>query len=130
MRWFRKNRVLGAQAALFALIVQFSLAFGHVHALDADHSTAVPAGAAAAAFDIAIDHRSSPVPSDHGPYDPADSACALCATIQLTGAAQVAMSPALPFPVAYGVTELSLASEMALDDPRCFEHRSRGPPQA
>jgi len=126
MCWFRSNRVFGAQAALFALIVQFALAFGHVHALDADNYAAVPT----AAFGVAIDEQASPAPSDSGPHNPADGACAICATLHLTGSAQVAASPALPLLFAYPVAMLSLWSENVLDDLRCFELRSRGPPQA
>ena len=121
MRWFRSNRVFGAQAALFALIVQFTVAFGHVHAGDG-------APTAAAAFDVIVDKSGAPAHPEHG-QDPADSDCAVCATIQLSGSAEVAAPPALPVPVTYRATKLSLASETAPDDPHCFEQRSRGPPQ-
>ena len=31
MLWFRANRILGSRLALFALAVQFIVAFGHIH---------------------------------------------------------------------------------------------------
>jgi len=33
MQWVRSNIRLGARAALFALVVQFALSFGHFHAI-------------------------------------------------------------------------------------------------
>ena len=119
MRWFRQNRVFGAEAALFALVVQFTVAFGHVHA-DRDGI------ATAAAANLVIDIQGSLAPANH----PGDETCAICATIQLTSAAQVAASPALPLPVTYCIAELSLSSEENFDNPRCIDLRSRGPPQA
>ena len=43
MRWFRANRILGSRLALFALAVQFVLAFGHIHHDDI-YGSARPAG--------------------------------------------------------------------------------------
>ncbi len=108
--------------ALFALVLQFAVAFGHIH-VDTDRSAA----ARGTVVNLDIDKRGSPAPSDHG--NAADEACAICATVKMTSAAQVAASPALPLPVAYPVAELSLSSEKVLDDLRCLELRSRGPPQ-
>src|SRR5262245_30051661 len=118
MHWFRRQRVIGAQAALFALAVQFVVAFGHVHALDADHDAAVA--------NVAVDPFGPPPPSDRG--NPTDEPCAICATLHVTDAAQVAAPPTLPYPVNYRATELSCATAPVFADPRCFELRSRGPP--
>jgi hypothetical protein len=126
MRWFRSHRILGARAALFALTVQFTVAFGHVHAGNADEDAV--ASIAAAALNVADDELNPPAPSHHGQH-PADGWCAICATVHQTGSAQVAAAPVLPLPVTYSVKRLSLLSEAASDDPRCFELRSRGPPQ-
>lgn len=111
--------------ALFALAVQFALAFGHFHAADADRDAT---SAVATVFDVASDNSGSP--AEHGKKHTGNDFCAICATIHLTGSAQVAVAPALPIPITYRVSEVSRASEAALDDPWCFEHRSRGPPQA
>ena len=121
----RAYRVFGAQAALFALLVQFTVAFGHVHTGNAHAGTLAPTAAAAlgAIQDELI------VPADKS-QEPADGACDICATIQLTGSAHVAVAPTLPLPVTYDVTRQPLTSQTASDDPRCFEQRSRGPPQA
>jgi uncharacterized iron-regulated membrane protein len=126
MKWFRLHRVFGAQAALFALVVQFTLAFGHVHVGNADARAIAPA---ATAFNVTPDEPIAPTPSDHD-QNSADGLCAICVTIHLTGAAQVAVAPALPLPVNHRLIELSLSSEATRDDLRCIDLRSRGPPQA
>jgi hypothetical protein len=124
MRWFRRNKAFGAQPALFALALQFALAFGHFHGSDPDHA----AVASAAIGDLAREISGSPAPSDHG--TPADETCAICATVHLIGAAQVAASPTLPLPVDYSIADLSPSSDKLPGDLRYFDLRSRGPPQA
>jgi hypothetical protein len=117
--------VLAARVALFALLVQFTVAFGHVHVHVGNANDGAVAPAAAATLN---DEVNSPAPSDRG-QDSADGWCAICAIVHQTGSAQVAAAPVLPLPVTYSVKRLSLLSEAASDDPRCFELRSRGPPQ-
>ena len=121
MRWFRSNRVLGAQAALFALLVQFTLAFGHIHVGQTNVAALV-------AVTLADDGLGSPAVPDQD--HPADGICAICATVHMTGSALAAASPDLPLPITYRANAPSLSSEIARDDLRCFELRSRGPPQA
>ena len=48
MRWFRANKTFGSRLALFALAVQFVLAFGHIHHEDI-YGSARPVAAIAAA---------------------------------------------------------------------------------
>lgn len=117
--------MLGARAALLALIVQFTIAFGHVHVASA--GSAVPAGIAA--FNFADEDLSAPIRPDHEKNSD-DAFCAICATVNLTGSAQAATAPALPLPVTYTSIEQLLASEAVRDDLRCLDLRSRGPPQA
>lgn len=107
--------------ALFALFVQFTLAFGHVHV---EHANATALGAVG----LAANGLGSPATPDQ--QHPADDICAICASVHMTGSAQAAASPDLPIPVTYSVIAISLSSETACDDLRCFELRSRGPPKA
>ena len=44
MRWFRANKTFGSRLALFALAVQFVLAFGHIHHEDIFGSSASGCG--------------------------------------------------------------------------------------
>jgi len=121
MQWFRRHRLFGAQAALFAFVVQFVVAFGHVHALG--HHGSAPTAALAS---IGSDQASST--GDHGTNHPGDF-CDICATIHLIGSAQAAAAPALPVPIVFAARAPSIASDFASGDVAYFEHRSRGPPQ-
>ena len=123
MRWFRLNRVYGTQVALFALAIQFVLAFGHFHTLDT-HKLKSATEAVGAAINTA--NVPTPAPADQ----PIDGLCAICVIVHLTSTAKVATPPVLLRPVTYVVAEMTLKSETTPDNPRCFEFRSRGPPQA
>jgi hypothetical protein len=121
MQWFRRHRHIGAQAALIALAIQFVVTFGHIHALEPT------SGPPAVSADAIADNSSFPI--DHGTRHPGDF-CAICATIHLTGSAQVSAAPAVPAPIVFVRHSLALVSDSACPDFACLEHRSRGPPQA
>src|SRR5438477_516821 len=44
MKWFRRNIKTGSRLALFALVVQFALSFGHFHSSAAQAAPAFQAG--------------------------------------------------------------------------------------
>ena len=44
MKWFRSNIKAGSRLALFALAVQFVLAFGHFHSVAAQAAPAIQSG--------------------------------------------------------------------------------------
>jgi hypothetical protein len=127
MRWVRANRKFGGRLALFALAVQLTLSFGHIHPEDifgparvaADASIAVPAA----------DH-SGPLSTDqHSSHN--DDYCAICATMYLLASSSVPEPPQLlPLPFASqpiehfdGVTAVFIA-------PRRPPFQSRAPPLA
>jgi Protein of unknown function (DUF2946) len=121
MRWFRRYRICGAQAALLALALQFVLAFGHVHAIETADDTV---GVAAA------NTTSSPATPESGGSHKDNGLCACCVTLHLTGTAQAAAAPTLAMPADYTARAFSFASDAALDEWPLLEQRSRGPPQA
>jgi len=90
MRWIRSNVRLGAWCALFALAVQLTLSFGHVH-LDGGKSTS-PATVLAADFAAAETPNG---PSSDEPKGQAGDFCAVCALIQLAGSVAPATMPIL-----------------------------------
>jgi hypothetical protein len=87
MNWFRRTSSFNGHLALFALVVQLVLSFGHVH-LD-QHGVAN----SAAASKIANVSDSEQVPVGNVP----DSYefCAICAIISLSGSLVVPEPPAL-----------------------------------
>src|SRR5262245_59969726 len=95
MGWFRSRSRWGSYLALFALVVQLALSFGHVHieggAPVAGHASQLlgihPASAAAAAT---VDAASQEFPAL------ADDHCPICALIHLASALVPATAPTLP----------------------------------
>jgi hypothetical protein len=124
MRWFRANRTFGGRLALFALAVQFVVAFGHIHRDDI-YGSARPAAAVAAS----VPDGSQPLPSDH-PAKHGDDYCAICATMSLLGNSFVAMAPALPLPPASHAIEQFDRVAVIFIAPRRAAFQSRAPPAA
>jgi hypothetical protein len=88
MRWFRTNRRFAGTLALFALALQFTLAFGHIHLRDFAGIPGVAiAQTQAATADPARDHNTG-----HS----ADDYCLICATTNLAGTLVVPVAPELP----------------------------------
>jgi len=97
MRWFRANRRVSGALALFALALQITLAFGHIHLRD---FAGVPGVAVAQTLD------SSNKSSGHNDGDQsADHYCLVCATVNLTGMLVLPETVALPLPVISSDTE-------------------------
>ena len=91
MRWFRTNRRFAGTLALFALALQFSLAFGHIHLRDFAGVPGVEvAQAQATTADPADDHNRS-----HS----ADDYCLICATANLAGTLVLPSQVALVLPI-------------------------------
>lgn len=127
MRWVRAKRKFGGRLALFALALQLTLSFGHIHPEDifgparaaADASIALPAA----------DHSWLLSTDQHSSHN--DDYCAICATMYLLASSSVPEAPQLlPLPFASqpiehldGVTAVFIA-------PRRAPFQSRAPPLA
>jgi hypothetical protein len=119
MRWFRANKTFCSRLALFALAVQFVLAFGHIHRDDI-YGPARPAAIADAVLD-----GSQPLPANHS-----DDYCAICATMSLLGNSFVAGAPTLPLPAASHAIEQFDRVAAIFIAPRRAAFQSRAPPAA
>jgi hypothetical protein len=118
MRWFRANKTFCCRLALFALAVQFVLAFGHIHHEDIYGSTRP-----AAAITAAMPDGSQPLPAKH-----TDDYCAICATMSLLGNSFVAAAPTLPPPAAsYAIEQFDRVAAIFIA-PRRAAFQSRAPP--
>src|SRR3954470_15550994 len=90
MKWFRRKIKTGSRLALFALVIQFALSFGHFHFNSAQAVPAVQAGlthadqtdAQGLAASKAADHPQQQPSSPDTDQQPADG-CAICAVIAL-----------------------------------------------
>ena len=92
MRWFRANGKIGGSLALFALALQFCLAFGHVHPEDLYGSARLPL---TNATQIALPTGSPQSFSTGYAANRADDFCAICETIFMLGSSATPEAPQL-----------------------------------
>jgi hypothetical protein len=118
MQFLRSRARRLSLLALFALAVQFVLAFGHAHA-----DFARPASAAVASI--------ASSPSDHD-SDSAlgHDACAICAVTAMAGTGVASTPPALPLPLAVAPIRQTSHTDAAIPSPRLRAFPPRGPPLA
>lgn len=102
MKWFRSNVRQGARLALFALLVQFALTFGHSHwfaqAAPLARSQQTDSTKGIAAIDRAAVEKQSP--SGPNREQPGDDNCAICAVVAMAGTVVFATPPLLLLPQA------------------------------
>ena len=110
MKWFRSNIRHGARLALFAMLVQFALTFGHTHwfaqaaPLAAASLQQTDGAKAVGSADLAAVQKQSPSAPDR--EQPGDDNCAICAIIAMAGTVLSATPPLLQLPQAIGREKL------------------------
>jgi hypothetical protein len=128
MGWFRSRSRWGSYLALFALVVQLALSFGHVHleggAPLSGHASAL-LGVHASTASAAVDPASTDTPTL------ADDCCPICTLIHLAGALVPAAAPALPRLAVFGRVPFAAAVEFDLARPHYYSPLgARAPPLA
>jgi len=135
MKWFRRNIKTGSRLALFALVVQFALSFGHSHFNGAQAAPAIQTGqtqadhadaqglAASETASQAQQQPSSP-DTDQQPSD----GCAICAVMALAGNALFATPPLLLLPQAVELLYLATDAEFVHLNSGRSAFQSRAPP--
>jgi hypothetical protein len=133
MKWFRNNIRHGSRLALFALAIQFLMAFGHSHGFAAQAAPAIQASvtdadiayaAQAAADEVAQRQQPSTPDTDQQPADN----CAICAVISLAGNVLFATPPLLELPQAVEFLYLTTDAEFVHLGSVHYGFRSRAPP--
>jgi len=146
MKWFRSNIRLGSRLALFALAIQFLLAFGHFHgssaeaahaSMDAKQSRLHHAVHFAASHVDLLDRPSHAnasgqgrlqTSSDHAPAgEPADH-CEICAVVALANAMVVATPPYLAGPQAAAFSYSATGTELVALNSARVAFQPRAPP--
>jgi Protein of unknown function (DUF2946) len=136
MKWFRKHIKTGARLALFALLIQFALSFGHFHSFAAQAAAAAQSGltqadpahlATAVAQDTSKKAAQEQQPPNHDSDQPADG-CAICAVIALAGNVLFATPPVLQLPRAIELLYLTTEAEFAHLKSARHAFQSRAPP--
>jgi hypothetical protein len=125
MRFIRSNLRGLARLALFALAVQLTVTFGHVH-LDGLKGAAAQATRLAAA-----DQAAAPVAKAHSKsrsQGAVDFDCPICALIQLASTSAPSVAPPLPVPPILGgaIVYPRAAPDFAASP--TFAFQARGPP--
>ena len=130
MKWFRRHIGLGSRLALFALAIQFGLAFGHSHVFATKaHAQAIPVSAGIIADAVIAEYgAAAQLPLDDHDHPPLIDICAICAVVTMAASAMFSASPILHLPEAvtllYRVTDAGFAHL----DPARHPFQPRGPP--
>src|SRR3954453_354079 len=104
MKWFRSNIRHGARLAIFAMLVQFALTFGHSHwfaqaaPLTQSSLQRTDSAQGLASIDRAAVERQSPLAPDR--EQPGEDNCAICALVAMAGTVMFAAPPVLLLPQA------------------------------
>jgi hypothetical protein len=125
MRWFRSRARLGSGLALFALVAQLTLSFGHFHA----DASARDLGVSTAASNMQPSADRASTPSDRsGHQSIPDGYCPSCAFIYLMSGMVPAEVPPLPVLGHFGRLHLELAVELGSNARRATLFQARAPP--
>jgi hypothetical protein len=128
VRWFRQHRGSATAVALFALLVQFALSFGHVH-VGGGYPGAL-ASHFAASTTTADTVSALPQGHSHDPGPARDDLCPICLVNGMLASAGLAEPPVLPAPpLAIAVVAPFAAAHVPATSRRAG-FQSRAPPEA
>jgi hypothetical protein len=130
MKWFRANTRHGSRLALFALLVQFALSFGHFHPLAAQAAPAIQtltdlAHAQGLAADAASKRQQGGNPDTD---QPSGEPCAICAVMSMANQMVFATPALLLLPDAVELLFLVTDAEFAHLGSLWPAFQSRAPP--
>jgi Protein of unknown function (DUF2946) len=133
MKWFRSQIKAGSRLALFALAVQFVLAFGHFHSFAAQAAPAIQSGAAQSPAAVhltapeAVSQSGQQRPgSDHD--HPSGDPCAICAVMALANTVLFSTPPLLLLPQAVEFLYLTADAEFVHLNSARVAFQPRAPP--
>jgi len=137
MNWFRSNIKHGSRLALFALAVQFALAFGHFHGSSAQAAPAITSGATqfesftaapVAAPDAVSQFARQRPATDHGSDQQPCDGCAICAVMALANTVLFATPPLLLLPQAVELLYRTTDAELVHLNSARVAFQPRAPP--
>jgi hypothetical protein len=121
MHWIRRNSGLGSWAALFALMIQLYLSFGHIHLEDFQISSAAIVASSQTQPD-------NPADDDHGTGG--QVVCAICAAVSLTASSPLPSVAALSVPVDHAHTWVVIVPTAQRPHNVLFLFQARAPPRS
>jgi hypothetical protein len=130
MKWFRRNIKTGSRVALFALLLQFVLSFGHFHFTAAQAAPAIQtlsdlAHAQGLAADAPSERQQG---GNHDTDRPSGEPCAICAVMSMANQLVFATPALLLLPDAIEVLFLVTDAEFAHLGSLWPSFQSRAPP--
>ena len=130
MKWFRSNIRHGARLALFAMLVQLALTFGHSHwfaqAAPLTQSQLADSAKSIASTDRAAVQKQSPTNPDR--EQPGDDNCAICALVAMAGTVTFATPPLLLLPQAVELLYRTTDAEFSHLESATTAFQPRAPP--
>ncbi len=123
MRWWRANRRTGAALAVFAMLFQFVLAFGHVHELGS--RSASPHSATASLAGDAADPR-----GQRWPASIPDDDCPICVVIHMAANGVLPEAPLVLVPDDFTRPHHQAAVHFDVVARRYAFFQTRAPPRA
>jgi hypothetical protein len=121
MKWFRSNIRHGTRLALFAMLVQLALTFGHSHWFAQANSLAQASLQQSASVE-----KQSPAGPDR--EQPGDDNCAICAVVAMAGTVVSATPPLLLLPQAVELLYRTTDAEFAHLSSASTGFQPRAPP--
>src|ERR1700754_4061140 len=132
MKWFRRHIRTGSRLALFALALQFVLAFGHFHRDTAQAAAATLQSQTGLAFEQGlIPHAASQAkqqPPGHDDGQPSNEPCAICAVIAMANQTVFTTLAMRPLPDAIELHFAATGIESTHPGSFWSAFRSRAPP--
>jgi hypothetical protein len=122
MRWFRDKMRHGSWLALFALVINLSLSFGHFHAIDGKR----PGGGLTSLMAVASSdiERTQDHPDDAG----ADYLCPICTAVSAMANALAPAPPVLPVEFTATGHDRLIKTRLAFIERPNAAFQSRAPP--
>jgi len=121
MKWFRSNIRHGTRLALFAMLVQFALTFGHSHWF----AQAAPLAQSQLTDSTAVQKQS---PTNPDREQPGDDNCAICALVAMSGTITFATPPLLLLPQAVELLYRTTDAEFVHLESASHAFQPRAPP--
>jgi hypothetical protein len=129
MKWLRSNIKHGSRLALFALVIQFALSFGHFHGGVAQAAPAVQSGSVnnLSLADTVREDAQRPA-SNHDSDQQQGDICAICAVLALANTMLFAAPPVLLLPQAVEILYLATDAEFIHLNSARVAFQPRAPP--
>jgi hypothetical protein len=128
MSWCRSTKRFGSWLALFALLIQFTVSFGHIHLDDFASATDGISSDAVSSTASQIVERPQAAPAKDSHKAPSRDNCPICASLYLTSHALAWQPPVILAPASFEILISHIISDFEFQVAQYFPFQTRGPP--